>query len=75
MKEYSRLLYELQSNQKGKYDIVIRSINSKDARTAQVTNLPLTLLEKIKFKLLELPETKNIYYDITPKPPSTIEYV
>jgi hypothetical protein len=25
--------------------------------------------------LLEFPDTKDIYFDITPKPPATIEYV
>ncbi len=75
IKAYARLFYELGSNQKGKYDIVIRSINSKDARTATVTNLPFELLNDLKDKLLDISQTKTVYFDITPKPPSTIEYV
>ena len=55
--------------------MIIRSVNSKDARIASVTNLPLQLLLYMKEKLLEYNETKYIYYDVTPKPPSTIEYV
>jgi GMP synthase (glutamine-hydrolysing) len=72
---YSRVLYELHESHKGLYDVLIRSINSIDARTASVTSLPIDLIEDLKYKLLEIPDTKNIYLDITPKPPATIEYV
>lgn len=72
---YSRALYEIHSSSNGLYDVVIRSVNSRDARTASVTNLPLKLLKDLAQKLYEIPETKNIYYDLTPKPPGTIEYV
>lgn len=75
MKGYARLFYELQYSQSGKYDVVIRSINSIDARTASVTNLPLNLIKEIQKKILDIPETKSIYFDMTPKPPGTIEYV
>jgi len=75
IKGYARMFFELGCNQKGRYDVIIRSINSKDARTASVTNLPIDLINQIKSKLLEISETKYIYYDITPKPPGTIEYV
>ncbi|TFG06701.1 MAG: hypothetical protein EU539_06895 [Promethearchaeota archaeon] len=72
---YSRMLYELDFQDKGVYDVIIRSINSKDARTAEVTNLPFTLMANLREKILEFPETKAIFYDVTPKPPATIEYV
>jgi len=75
IKGYARLLYELTTNQGGKYDVIIRSINSKDARTATVTNLPIELLKELSQKLLKIPDTKNVYFDVTPKPPATIEYV
>lgn len=72
---YARLFYELGSQATGTFDVVIRSINSKDARTASVTNLPLDLVHKIVTQILKRPETKNVYWDVTPKPPGTIEYV
>jgi GMP synthase (glutamine-hydrolysing) len=75
IKGYARMFYELQSSSKGKYDVVIRAVNSIDARTASVTNLPFELLDTIKNELKKVQDTKNIYYDITPKPPATIEYV
>lgn len=75
IRAYARLFYELGSREQGKYDVVIRSINSKDARTASVTNLPFDLLIELKEKLFEIPQTKTIFFDVTPKPPATIEYV
>ncbi len=72
---YARILYELGSNSEGKYDVIIRSINSKDARTATVTELPIDLLKRLTQKLLTFTQTKNVYFDVTPKPPATIEYV
>jgi GMP synthase (glutamine-hydrolysing) len=75
LERYARILYELGSNAEGKYDVIIRSINSKDARTATVTDLPFKLLNELKEKLLKIPLTKKVYFDTTPKPPATIEYV
>ncbi|MFX0021428.1 MAG: hypothetical protein ACFE9S_03825 [Candidatus Hermodarchaeota archaeon] len=75
IKAFARLFYELGSRQQGKYDVVIRSINSKDARTASVTNLPFGLLNELKEKLFDVPQTKTVFFDVTPKPPATIEYV
>ena len=74
--DYARIFYDLGRKKKeGRYDIVIRCVNSTDARTASVTNLPIDLLNHIRDKILEIPESKNVYYDVTPKPPATIEYV
>ncbi len=75
LKQYSRMFYELYNDPKGKYDVIIRSVNSIDARTASITKLPLELLEQLKEKLKNVPLTGNIYFDMTPKPPGTIEYV
>jgi GMP synthase (glutamine-hydrolysing) len=75
VKGYARIFYELGSKTDGKYDVIIRSINSRDARTASITKLPYELLTELKEKLLQIDETKNVYFDITPKPPATIEYV
>jgi len=75
IKGYARLLYELKGKEEGQYDIVIRSINSKDARTATVTNLSINLLNELSQKLLQISGTRFVYYDVTPKPPATIEYV
>ncbi|MEX2682180.1 MAG: hypothetical protein Q6373_011300 [Candidatus Sigynarchaeota archaeon] len=75
LKGKARLLFEMAARDKGTYDVIIRSINSKDARTASVTRLPVALLGKIKEKILKIPAVKRVYFDATPKPPATIEYV
>jgi GMP synthase (glutamine-hydrolysing) len=75
LKKYSRLLYELGCNHEGKFDVIIRSVNSVDARTASVTEFSLEFLTKISEELLKYNETRCVYYDITSKPPATIEYV
>ena len=56
--------------------IAIRAVESKDAMTATPCKLPWTKLEKVRNKILaEVPGVVKVVYDITPKPPSTIEYI
>jgi GMP synthase (glutamine-hydrolysing) len=75
IRKYARVLYKLGSKTEGHYDVVIRSINSIDARTASVTNLPIELLNNMTKKILNISETNTVFFDVTPKPPATIEYV
>ncbi|MFC1658138.1 ATP-binding protein [Candidatus Omnitrophota bacterium] len=56
--------------------IVIRSVESKDAMTASVTKVPWQILERIRDRMIkEIPGVVKVLFDITPKPPSTIEYI
>ena len=56
--------------------IAIRSVESKDAITAEVTQIPWEILHKIARRITgEIPSVVKVVYDITPKPPSTIEYI
>jgi len=56
--------------------IVIRAVDSKDAMTAKPTNIPWRRLEEIRDRILaEQPSVVKVLYDLTPKPPSTIEYI
>ena len=56
--------------------IVIRCVDSKDALTAKTTQISLDRLKKIQEKITkEIPQVVKVLYDITPKPPSTIEYI
>lgn len=56
--------------------IAVRCIESKDARTAEVTEIPYDILKKIVDRITtEVPGVIKVVYDITPKPPSTIEYI
>jgi len=56
--------------------IIIRCVESLDARVATPKKLPWKILEKITKRLTtEIPEITRVCYDITPKPPATIEYI
>lgn len=56
--------------------IIVRSVESKDAMTAEPTRVPWEVLMKISKRLTsEIPEVVRVAYEITPKPPATIEYV
>ncbi|MGD8978934.1 MAG: ExsB family transcriptional regulator, partial [candidate division WOR-3 bacterium] len=56
--------------------IVVRSVQSKNAMTATPTRIPYTILERIQKKITrQIPEVTKVLYDISPKPPSTIEYI
>ncbi|MFH1338413.1 MAG: ATP-binding protein [Candidatus Omnitrophota bacterium] len=56
--------------------IAIRSVESKDAMTASVSKLPWPVLERIRDRIIkQIPQVVKVLYDITPKPPSTIEYI
>ena len=55
--------------------IVVRCINSVDARTATVTELPWQKLHRITERILRIPDVNRVCYDLTPKPPATVEYI
>lgn len=55
--------------------IVIRCIESVDARIATVTELSWPVLNKLTKRILEIPGVNRVCYDLTPKPPATVEYV
>lgn len=57
------------------YIIALRAVESKEAMTASFSKLPYEFLEKVSTKITnELPEATRIVYDITHKPPGTIEW-
>ncbi len=56
--------------------IIIRSVESKDAMTAEPTQIPWPILTRISERITtEIPEVVRVAYEITPKPPATIEYI
>jgi len=55
--------------------IVVRCVNSRDARTATATRLPWAKLERLCQRITGLPGVNRCLFDLTPKPPATIEYV
>jgi GMP synthase (glutamine-hydrolysing) len=55
--------------------IVVRCIESTDARTATVTQLSWDKLNRISERITQINGVNRCLYDLTPKPPATIEYV
>ncbi len=57
------------------YMISLRAVTSVDAMTADWAKLPHSLLEKISTRIVnEVKGVNRVVYDITQKPPGTIEY-
>ena len=56
--------------------IIVRSVESKNAMTAQPTQVPWDILMKMTNRITtEIPKVVRVAYELTPKPPATIEYV
>jgi len=55
--------------------VVVRCIESVDARTADTTRLPWEKLDRICKRITAIPGVNRCLYDLTPKPPATVEYV
>ena len=57
------------------HPIIIRAVQSDDAMTADWARLPYDLLEKMSNRIInEVPGINRVVYDITSKPPGTIEW-
>ena len=57
------------------WPVVIRAINTKDAMTATVENVPFELLQHITARITaEVENVNRVLFDLTPKPCATIEW-
>ena len=54
--------------------VVLRPVDSVDGMTAQSVTMPDALLQSISDELLSVPGISGVFYDLTHKPPATIEW-
>jgi len=57
------------------YPLIVRAVTSDDAMTADWARLPYEVLERISSRVInEVPGINRVAYDISSKPPATIEW-
>ena len=57
------------------WPVIIRAVNTRDAVTATVEDVPFALLQHITARITaEVPGVNRVLYDLTPKPSGTIEW-
>ncbi|MDI6826719.1 MAG: ATP-binding protein [Candidatus Aenigmarchaeota archaeon] len=73
---FTRVAYNItKKSRKERYIILTRSVKTRDYMTAKVTEIPWDKLEKTAGNIMkECKKVSEVYYDVTPKPPATVEY-
>ena len=57
------------------YTVGLRAVTSVDGMTSDWARIPFDVMESISTRIVnEVPHVNRIVYDITSKPPSTIEW-
>ena len=57
------------------WPVIVRAVNTRDAMTATVENIPFELMQHITDRIVnEVKGVNRVLYDFTPKPTATIEY-
>ncbi len=58
----------------GAFSIIVRAVSTRDFMTAAAAPVSWKVLKDIADAVLEIDGAGQVYYDITPKPPGTIEF-
>jgi GMP synthase (glutamine-hydrolysing) len=58
----------------GPLSILVRAVSTRDFMTAAVSPVPWKILKDISQQVLKEESVSRVYYDITPKPPGTVEF-
>ena len=54
--------------------VVLRPISSKEAMTVNAYSLPRATVQRIVYAIRQFDEIEAIFYDVTDKPPATIQW-
>lgn len=68
------VLLPLAINEAGKESLVLRPIVSEEAMTASFAQLPMNHLKELTAALMQDSQISGVFYDVTNKPPATIEW-
>ncbi|AOL16318.1 GMP synthase [Sulfolobus sp. A20] len=73
--DVTHVLCRVREKQVGKYSIGIRAVLTEDFMTADYAKIPIPILDRIAEEIVnKFPEVKEVLYDVTSKPPATIEF-
>ncbi|MEM1612085.1 MAG: GMP synthase [Desulfurococcaceae archaeon] len=72
--EYPHILVTLAEKESGSYLVALRVVKTENFIVAEVPRIEFGVLRALADRILENPEVKAVAFDVTPKPPATIEY-
>lgn len=73
-RSYTHTLIELVDRGEGDYIAAIRVVETEDFITAEVPRIDLEDLKTLAREVALVPKIRAVAFDVTPKPPATIEY-
>lgn len=73
--EFTRILFSVSNRRSGDYIIAVRAVTTRDFMTATIADIDSEVLAKLGAEIMaENKSVAGVYYDITQKPPATIEF-
>ena len=73
--EITRVLHLVGGEKRAGYVVALRAVRTRDFITAALAEIPWTTLSEVSDRVLgTCPKVAKVYFDVTPKPPATIEF-
>lgn len=70
-----RVLYAIPGRvNRGDYIVIVRAVETRDFMTVRPSAIPLAVLRRISLEVLRDPRVSVVAYDLTSKPPATVEF-
>ncbi|MBC7120110.1 MAG: GMP synthase [Candidatus Methanosuratus sp.] len=69
-----RVLLSVKERDHGGYAVIVRSVETRDFMTAKPTPVPRAVLERVASSVMEDERVGLVCYDLTSKPPATVEF-